>query len=73
MIAVLSSPDVRYPAATDHFSPSDAFPEYGHGSPAATPNTVYADGQGGGARIPDHIGGITGQRCFAAIETMGVA
>ena len=38
-----------------------------------TPNTVYVDGQGGGARIPDHVGGITGQRCFAAIETMGVA
>lgn len=38
-----------------------------------TPNTVYADGQGGGARIPDHVGVRTGQRCFAAIETMGVA
>ena len=42
MIAVLSAPEVRYPAATDHFSPSDAFPEYAHGAPAATPNTVYA-------------------------------
>ncbi|TKB60396.1 MAG: hypothetical protein E8D48_13390 [Nitrospira sp.] len=38
-----------------------------------TPNTVYADGQGGGARIPDHVGVRTGQRCSAAIETMGVA
>ncbi len=38
-----------------------------------TPNTVYADGQGGGASIPDHVGVRTGQRCSAAIETMGVA
>jgi putative transposase len=36
-----------------------------------TPNMVYADGQGGGARIPDHVGVIPGQRCSAAIETMG--
>ena len=38
-----------------------------------TPNTVYADGQGGGASIPDYVGVRTGQRCSAAIETMGVA
>jgi len=38
-----------------------------------TPNTVYADGQGGGASIPDHVGVRTGQRCSAAIEAMGVA
>jgi putative transposase len=38
-----------------------------------TPNTVYADGQGGGASIPDYVGVITGQRCSAAIEMMGVA
>jgi putative transposase len=38
-----------------------------------TPNAVYADGQGGGARIPDHVGVRTGQRCSAAIETMGAA
>ena len=38
-----------------------------------TPNTVYADGQGGGASIPDHVGVRTGQRCSAAIEAMGIA
>ena len=38
-----------------------------------TPNTVYADGQGGGASIPDHVGVVTGQRCSAAIGTMGLA
>lgn len=38
-----------------------------------TPNTVYADGQGGGASIHDHVGVRTGQRCSAAIEAMGVA
>ena len=38
-----------------------------------TPNTVYADGQGGGASIPDHVGVITGQRCSAAIEAMDAA
>jgi putative transposase len=38
-----------------------------------TPNTVYADGQGGGARIPDQVGATTGQRCSAAIETMSAA
>lgn len=38
-----------------------------------TPNTVYADGQGGGASIPDYVGGRTGPRCSAAIEMMGVA
>lgn len=37
-----------------------------------TPITVHADGQGGGASIPDHVGVTTGQRCSAAIETMGV-
>jgi len=36
-----------------------------------TSNTVYADGQGGGAKIPDYVGVRTGQRCSAAIETMG--
>lgn len=38
-----------------------------------TPNTVYAEGQGGGASIPDHVGEIPGQRCSAAIESIGVA
>lgn len=45
-----------------------------------TPNAVYADGNGGGASIPDHFGGVgdsprttTGQRCPAAIEAMDAA
>ena len=42
MIAVLSAADIAYPPATDHFSPSEAFPEYRHGSPATTRNPVYA-------------------------------
>jgi putative transposase len=45
-----------------------------------TPNAVYADGNGGGASIPDHFGDArdsflahTGQRCSAAIEAMDAA
>jgi putative transposase len=45
-----------------------------------TPNAVYADGHGGGARIPDYFGTAreaslanTGQRCSAAIEAMDAA
>lgn len=39
-----------------------------------TPNVVYADGNGGGASIPDHFGGATtGQRCSAAIVAMDAA
>ena len=37
------------------------------------PNTVHADGQGGGTSIPDHVGVTTGQRCSAAIEAMDAA
>ena len=45
-----------------------------------TPNAVYADGDGGGATIPDRFGDArdaclahTGQRCSAAIEAMDAA
>jgi putative transposase len=38
-----------------------------------TPNTVYANGSGGGASIPDRFGATTGQRCSAAIEVMDAA
>ena len=38
-----------------------------------TPNTVYANGSGGGASIPDRFGTTTGQRCSAAIEVMDAA
>ena len=45
-----------------------------------TPNAVYADGNGGGASIPDHFSDArdsflanTGQRCSAAIEAMDAA
>ena len=45
-----------------------------------TPNAVYADGNGGGASIPDSFGGAgdspratTGQRCSAAIEAADAA
>jgi putative transposase len=45
-----------------------------------TPNAVYADGDGGGASIPDYFNDArdsflahTGQRCSAAIEAMDAA
>jgi uncharacterized protein (DUF362 family) len=42
MIAIRRRAGARYPAPTDGFSPSVAYPEYVHGAPAVADNPVYA-------------------------------
>lgn len=41
-IGVVHRPGVSYPSPVDCFSPSEEFPEYRYGPPAAAPNPIYA-------------------------------